>query len=301
VNGSSHILGIYSDNSGYPGTLLVQTASQPDENGWNTTAFPPVNLAPGNYWIAFGMPPTDQAFIVGVFGSAPDYQQLSGYSGGNFPANYPSGASLSNWDTSIYANYCPLAAYTFTPTVTGTFPTSTSSPTPTSTNTPTSTYTPTTTSTYTVTSTSTSTPTCTPTSVATCNFGGVYPSATYIPAPGPYSGFLTALSLGSIGFSASQSWYVQGNFTTSGTSQYFYFNFNPTLNPDAFELILDCYYSGTQNYQIALYDSTYTLVTPTSSSTAAPNPINAYLLAPGNYYVQVASVSGTGPFTLVFP
>jgi hypothetical protein len=296
ASGSTHIFGIYGDNSGFPGSLIVESAPQTDQNGWNTAAFYPVNLAPGYYWLALGIPPSDRAWIYGDFGLALTYQLLSTYPGGNFPATYPTSNIFSNYfDGSIYANYCPLAAYTFTPTVTGTLPTSTF------TSTPTYTYTPTMTFTHSATFTHTPTLTYTPASVATCNFGGVYPSPTFVPAPGPYGGFLTALNLGSIGFSASQSWYVQGDITTSGSSQYFYFNFNPTLNPSALELILDCYYSGTQNFEVALYNSTYNLITPTSSLTTPPNPISAYLVGPGNYYVQVTSISGTGSFNLIFP
>jgi predicted alpha-1,6-mannanase (GH76 family) len=46
------VLGIYSDNSGVIGTLLVQSAAQPLFAGWNVYAMTPTVLPAGTYWLA---------------------------------------------------------------------------------------------------------------------------------------------------------------------------------------------------------------------------------------------------------
>jgi hypothetical protein len=46
-------LGIYSDVSGSPGTLLASTPEMTPAVGWNTASVTPVALQPGTYWLAY--------------------------------------------------------------------------------------------------------------------------------------------------------------------------------------------------------------------------------------------------------
>ena len=46
-------LGIYSDVSGSPGTLLASTPEMTPVVGWNTASVTPVALQPGTYWLAY--------------------------------------------------------------------------------------------------------------------------------------------------------------------------------------------------------------------------------------------------------
>ena len=52
-------LGIYSDVSGVPGTLLANTPEMTPSVGWNTALVTPVTLQPGTYWLAYA--PSDNA------------------------------------------------------------------------------------------------------------------------------------------------------------------------------------------------------------------------------------------------
>jgi hypothetical protein len=55
TNTATHItLGLYTDNSGHPGTLLTQATTTTTTSGaWNTVAVPPVAITSGvKYWIA---------------------------------------------------------------------------------------------------------------------------------------------------------------------------------------------------------------------------------------------------------
>lgn len=86
-------LGIYSDNSGSPGNLLAQTAAFNPVTGWNKeNVITPVNLLPGNYWLAF-LPQNDQMtfsrinsgtirFVNQTFGPLPSTFPVSHSTGG---------------------------------------------------------------------------------------------------------------------------------------------------------------------------------------------------------------------------
>ena len=49
------MVSIYSDNNGYPGTLLFTAVANPvpTANTWDSAVIPTTYLAPGNYWLAF--------------------------------------------------------------------------------------------------------------------------------------------------------------------------------------------------------------------------------------------------------
>lgn len=154
------ILGIYSDNGGTPGTLLVQSDSQAVSAGWNVFSVKPTYLPAGNYWLgnSFGGTAVDMAYTSGA--STSDFESYP--FNGVFPKTFTPTGNHPNTNFSIYANIC------LRPTPTATL-TETKSPTPTATHTPT--RTPTNTATRTPTNspthTSTETPTKTPTSTAT--------------------------------------------------------------------------------------------------------------------------------------
>ncbi len=127
-------LAIYADNGGQPGNLVVQSAAQQDNSGWNTVPVPATYLFPGNYWLVFLTSSSDTVALYenpGVSGNG----VYDTYSGSGFPTAFPiagAGYNYSGWD--LYANYCPMTLATATP------PTSTFTPVPTSTPTSTPTF-----------------------------------------------------------------------------------------------------------------------------------------------------------------
>ena len=190
-----------------------------------------------------------------------------------------------------------MATPTNTPTST-----KTQTPSPTFTNTGSPTFTRTITFTPTNTGTPTNTRTPTPTPVATCNYPGLFPNPTFVVSAGTNNSLSTTQNLGTINYGSSYSWYVSGNVDSAGDSaDYFLFNFNPSSSPNVMTFLLDCYYNGGQDFRLELYDSGNVYVAPSSTTSTPPNYGVGYAINAGTYKVRVFSVSGAGPYTLVFP
>jgi hypothetical protein len=111
-------LGIYSDNGGTPGTLLVQSNTQSVSNGWNVFNITPTYLPPGNYWFgnSFGGATANVGYDNGT---ATTYYTPLVFTG-ILPKTFtPTGNHMNN-NISLYANIClqPTPTATFTPTTT---------------------------------------------------------------------------------------------------------------------------------------------------------------------------------------
>jgi hypothetical protein len=123
ATGENISMGIYTNVSGHPGTLLSQSNSQAAITGWNSLSIPATQLAAGTYWIALT---TDSS---GVSLSNDNGNDLSdGYFGSGSPGALPSsfgGSGPLGYSFSYYADYCvtsgsptPLPSVTWTPTLT---------------------------------------------------------------------------------------------------------------------------------------------------------------------------------------
>jgi len=98
-------LGIYSDNSGVPGTLKAWTNEFAATSGWNTqNVTSQVVLPAGNYWLVFL---TDNDSMVGkvATGSGTSYF-VHPHTYGALPSTFPSGTSVSSQE-SFYATLIP--------------------------------------------------------------------------------------------------------------------------------------------------------------------------------------------------
>ncbi len=94
-------LGIYTDASGYPGTLEATTAEFKPTTGWNTVNVQtPVSLPAGTYWIVFLPQSTSAVFQSngGVSGT----EEIVHYSIAALPSTFPSGGTASTNTDSFY-------------------------------------------------------------------------------------------------------------------------------------------------------------------------------------------------------
>lgn len=101
-------LGIYSNNSGEPGTLLAQTNDIILSNGWNGAMLgSSLNLAAGStYWLAFEVSsPTTTLY----FNSALSMQRYITYVYGPLPAAAPLKCASGSGAYSIFADYSGIA------------------------------------------------------------------------------------------------------------------------------------------------------------------------------------------------
>ena len=128
-------MGLYTDSSGAPQSLISESSPQTSIVGWNTVDIPDTaSLAAGTYWIALVSDGTlGLAYDNGSLGDT-QYQSMAF---GPMPVNF-SGGSSTNWLFTYYADYCvdpgsPTPLPTSTPTHT---PTSTPTNTATLTQTP---------------------------------------------------------------------------------------------------------------------------------------------------------------------
>ena len=112
-------MAIYTDNAGAPQSLIVQSTQQAPAPGWNVLDVPQTVLASGNYWIAV----TSSAGInlSNTTGTVGDTKYVSA-NPGSLPAVF-SGSSSTDWDFSMFADYCtipgsptPVPTATFSPT-----------------------------------------------------------------------------------------------------------------------------------------------------------------------------------------
>lgn len=114
----TYTLGLYADSSGYPGSLLRDTAEGTTSGsiGWQTLDLdsPVAVTTGGSYWMAIaaggsgsGYPGMDYAFD--AVGTPKRKYKAAAYSAGVLPATFPSGASSYNGEYSLYATYTEAA------------------------------------------------------------------------------------------------------------------------------------------------------------------------------------------------
>jgi hypothetical protein len=103
--GGSLLLGLYSDASGSPGSLLASTSVfSPSSTGWNTQPLTtPIALAVGNYWLAYFPSSNNLGFWIGKGGS---YRISSVPFSGTLPSHFTvTGSGNGQW--SFYATLIP--------------------------------------------------------------------------------------------------------------------------------------------------------------------------------------------------
>jgi len=139
TGGAQVAVGIYSDNSGQPGNLLASSTSFTALPGWNTTLLTSsTNVTGGNnYWL--GIYANSSMLVGGGMASGSYLTQTAS----SLPSLYGGGGSSTAGWLAFFADICPSAGFTSTPTNINT-PTQTPTTTPTVTFsfTPTSTMTP---------------------------------------------------------------------------------------------------------------------------------------------------------------
>ncbi|HVZ79851.1 MAG TPA: hypothetical protein VHE12_03520 [bacterium] len=97
--------GLYTDNSGVPGTLIIQAGAQSVTTGWNTLDIPDVSLSgPATYWLAFQL--QDGSYNSSPVAGQP-YGILAHTFGTSFPASGSSFTTGKDQSFSFYANTCP--------------------------------------------------------------------------------------------------------------------------------------------------------------------------------------------------
>jgi hypothetical protein len=103
-------VGVYSDDTGMPDSLIVQSSTVAISNGWNTVDVPDTALAAGTYWLAVAVDfATGNPFVnvpQDTSASTSVYTQTGTF--GTMPSSYgtPAGGPV-NYDLGIYADYCP--------------------------------------------------------------------------------------------------------------------------------------------------------------------------------------------------
>jgi hypothetical protein len=142
--------GLYTDNNGHPGSLIVSGSLQSPKSGaWNNVLVPSVAVSPGRtYWVA----------VLGTGGTLLFRDRTNGPCVTEVSSQSGLSSLSATWKTGQqWTAYCPISAYvngylmtTTTTTTTPTTTTTTTTTTPATTTTTTSTTTPTTTTTTTM-------------------------------------------------------------------------------------------------------------------------------------------------------
>ena len=129
TGGLSCVAGLYTDNGGTPGSLIISSGYQSQVSGWNTLHIAPTTVS-GPFWISFRPNGIGNEFAGSGF--------ISGYAnmtlGDPLPGTISGFTSWGNLAWSAYASGCAVPVNTPTPTST---PTVTATPTNTFTVTPT--------------------------------------------------------------------------------------------------------------------------------------------------------------------
>jgi hypothetical protein len=105
--GSSMRAAIYSDNSGVPSTLLVESNRlDPSGSGWTQLDIPDTVLAPGVYWLALQtLSGTISSMIRYDSGTGNIEAGTAAYAFGPFPSTF-SVYAYGSFQLSLVANYC---------------------------------------------------------------------------------------------------------------------------------------------------------------------------------------------------
>jgi len=94
---------IYSDSSGSPGTLIVQSGSEAvTTTGWRTFTVTGTSLSPGSYWLFFQV---DSSSFKTTYSQTGGVRRLVSYAYGAFPGTFPGGGKSDSVLFSIYASY----------------------------------------------------------------------------------------------------------------------------------------------------------------------------------------------------
>ncbi len=96
------ILGIYENNAGAPGNLVVESNPQNIAVGWNSAELPPTYLPAGVYWLGENC---SNAFN-GTYNASGGKGYNAAYSWGVLPPTFPSG-SAEIYQMAIYLSTCP--------------------------------------------------------------------------------------------------------------------------------------------------------------------------------------------------
>jgi hypothetical protein len=103
--GGQSILGVYTDNSGVPGTLVAKGIVFETSAAFGVGSFPSVYLPPGNYWLALSNSNASTSFYQGS-STVSVYRVLYTYST-TLPGTWPTGGSgSSDFPFSVYATGC---------------------------------------------------------------------------------------------------------------------------------------------------------------------------------------------------
>lgn len=98
------VLGLYSDASGKPGSLLAQTGAFAAVAGWNSAAVTnqSVALEPGDYWLC--MEATSNTLVLAAQSSGGTHAYAGGWTYGTLPATFPTLSGTGAWQYSFYAS-----------------------------------------------------------------------------------------------------------------------------------------------------------------------------------------------------
>ncbi len=99
---------IYSDSSGEPGTLIVQSAAEeirPNKFHWHTLSILPTSLPAGTYWLAFSLEHSNQYYSYGIGGET-RVRDFNAIESGFLPT-WGTSDSSPNMNISIYGISAP--------------------------------------------------------------------------------------------------------------------------------------------------------------------------------------------------
>ncbi len=102
---SSIVVGLYSNASGHPATLLTSaTIEEPTANAWNSVEVPPATVSAGSeYWLA-ALAPSGKLAVADVERGGEPTQESGSHSLEELPSAWGSGASYFNSPASFYAS-----------------------------------------------------------------------------------------------------------------------------------------------------------------------------------------------------
>ena len=107
ISGSDICLSIYTDNSGYPGSKIVQGCGGSSSSSWRNISMS-TNLSPNTvYWLVFGDEDGGYTYKYRA-GAANQFVKVTGNYYPTHPATFPAGGTYYAREYSIYATYTPL-------------------------------------------------------------------------------------------------------------------------------------------------------------------------------------------------
>jgi hypothetical protein len=104
VGGGNTVLGLYTDNSGAPGTLIASGIVNDTASGYNAVSFTPVALSAGNYWLAFENSANSTEYVQN--GSSVAGSQVSSAYNGTLPSTWTGGVPGTITPYNLVAQAC---------------------------------------------------------------------------------------------------------------------------------------------------------------------------------------------------